>query len=101
MTRPKTSTRVQLRIARAQVRELRRMGQPNMAIGPLAWPSGDKPAKFIYAWSVYGRPVTQALDSDGQVWESVSDKIDGEWVFRGWKKITMTRDETEPKEKTE
>ena len=56
-----------------------------------------RPPRFIYAWSVYGRPVTQALDSDGQVWESVSDKIDGEWVFRGWKKINMTRDETEPK----
>lgn len=30
--------------------------------------------KFVQCWAVHGRPVTQALDDQGQVWERVYRK---------------------------
>ena len=61
-------------MAHAQLRAIR-------AFAPLA-PPRTGPPRFIQGWAVSGRPVTQALDESGQVWERV------------WRKATATEPET-------
>jgi hypothetical protein len=90
--RRKTSTRLALRIARAQLRAIR-------GFVPIAsaQPHPMGPAHFIQCWAV-GRgysAVTQALDSEGQVWErhSVIEKTDGVSRLKDswWEALDMKR----------
>ena len=62
----KTTTKLALRIARAQLRAIRQYAAPDVA--SQAKPG---PPQFLQCWAV-GRGysgVTQALDASGQVWE--------------------------------
>ena len=76
--RRKPSGREQLRVARAQLREAHRFA----ALRDLGSQPKAGPPQFIQCWAVAGRPVTQALDSTGQVWE------------RHWTKATATTPES-------
>jgi hypothetical protein len=88
--RRKTSTQERLRILQTVMRALRKHGSNGGAVQPQAGPP-----KFIHCWAVSGRPVTQALDSEGQVWERVWRKAtettpEESW----WERIGMERRET-------
>ena len=62
-------------MAQAQLRAIR-------AFAPVMPRRRTGPPRFIQCWAVSGRPVTQALDESGQVWERV------------WRKATATEPET-------
>ncbi len=51
------------------------------------------PARFVHCWAVYGRPVTQALDEDGQVWElhTVMDGATKKVAEQFWTPLGMER----------
>ena len=95
--RRKTSPKLALRIARAQLRALR-------SVVPIS-PPQTGPSQFIQCWAVNRgmSGVTQALDSTGQVWERVSlmdEKVSEEtgkkvkYVRESyWEPVPMTRKE--------
>lgn len=84
--RRKPTTKHQLAIVRAQLRAYReslgRLVNADFDLKASATSIPyDGPPKFIQCWAVSGRPVTQALDSEGQVWERI------------WRKATDTMPE--------
>ena len=53
----------------------------------------EHPPRFITCWAVHGRPVTQALDASGQVWElhTVMDGATKTVSEQFWTRIGMER----------
>ncbi len=89
--RRKTSPQLALRIARARLRELHGL----RPIAPATPHAG--PPRFVQCWAVHGRPVTQALDESGQVWERVYRKApDTTPAESWWERLDMTRKEAHP-----
>ena len=72
--RLKTSTKLRLRLAQVELRVMRALS--------LRYPTEPHGTRFVQCWAVSGRPVTQALDESGQVWERI------------WRKATATEPET-------
>ncbi len=79
--RRRPTAKDQLRAARARIRGLR------VEVGLMTHVASLRPepqpttGRFVQCWAVSGRPVTQALDDTGQVWERV------------WRKATATTPE--------
>jgi hypothetical protein len=97
-TRRRSNPRLQLQIARAQLRAIRQYAAPDVALQA-------KPGlpQFVQCWSVNRgySSVTQGLDSAGQVWERVSlmeeTLVEGKKVKSvkesWWVRVPMTRKE--------
>ncbi|HUO64977.1 MAG TPA: hypothetical protein VMT97_14785 [Terriglobales bacterium] len=106
----KKDLKTELRVARAQLRGLLK-GLESLAVDPYT-PKGDfnlkatvtpqvfhAPSKFIQCWAVTRgyASITQALDSEGQVWERVmvvetvgtSKQVTDSW----WEPLSMDRRE--------
>ena len=105
-TRPKKSDREKLSIARAQLRAFRALlkvlptrSEPGSAGGPPVAAFArqpDEPARFVSMTADPRRPVLYALDEDGQVWESVSNKQDDGSYTRWWIPSSMERRTPKP-----
>ena len=112
-TRKKKDLKTELRVARAQLRGLLK-GLESLAVDPHT-PKGDfnlkatvtpqvfhAPPKFIQCWAVTRgyASITQALDSEGQVWERVmvvetvgtAKQVTDSW----WEPLSMDRREPKP-----
>jgi hypothetical protein len=79
--------RTRLRAARRELEVISARREPH--------PTG----RFIQCWAVSGRPVTQALDDQGQVWERVWRKATATTPEESfWEPISMERRDKVKKE---
>ena len=96
--RRKTSVKRRLEIARAVNRVLVRI---QGHVLPASQPKAGPP-QFIQCWAVSGRPVTQALDSEGQVWERIWRKATATTSEESWwEPLSMERRQARPVEPPE
>jgi hypothetical protein len=102
--RRKTSPKVALQIARAQLRAVKAaVGQFTTAQVVYSGEAADRTPHFVQCWSVQRgySAVTQALDARGQVWERVSlmeeTLVEGKKIKSvkesWWEPLPMTRKE--------
>jgi hypothetical protein len=107
MNKKKTSDKLALRIARAKLQAIRSVMQGSMDkmtanAFNLKSHVDFGPPKFIQAWAVNRgyTGITQALDSEGIIWERVTQghKVQNVWITDAswWVPLSMERREAKP-----